>query len=66
MEVARKPAYLGAEVGFFSVRYTWNQKSNFIPMSTVVLRKKVLGRNSWPKPKIERNTSSTHQLDDSP
>ena len=26
MEVALKPAHLGAEVGFLSVRYTWNQK----------------------------------------
>jgi hypothetical protein len=35
LEVARNPAHLGAEIGFFSVLHTWNQKPNFIPMSTV-------------------------------
>jgi hypothetical protein len=33
LEVARNPAHLGAEIGFFSVLHTWNQKLQ-LPMST--------------------------------
>ena len=31
MEVARHPAHLGAEIGFFSVLHTWNQKLQLHP-----------------------------------
>src|SRR6266403_379299 len=35
LEVARNPSHLGAEIGFFSVLHTWNQKLQLHPMSTV-------------------------------
>jgi transposase-like zinc-binding protein len=35
LEVARNPAHFGAEIGFFSVLHTWNQKVQLHPMSTV-------------------------------
>jgi hypothetical protein len=31
LEVARNPAHLGAEIGFFSVLHTWNQKLQLHP-----------------------------------
>jgi hypothetical protein len=31
LEVARDPSYLGAEIGFFSVLHTWNQKLGLHP-----------------------------------
>jgi Transposase zinc-binding domain/Putative transposase len=31
MEIARDPQHLGAEIGFFSVLHTWNQKLEFHP-----------------------------------
>ena len=31
LEVARNPRYLGAEIGFFSVLHTWNQKLQLHP-----------------------------------
>ena len=31
LEVARNPAHLGAEIGFFSVLHTWNQKLQVHP-----------------------------------
>src|SRR2546430_17045952 len=31
LEVARNPTYLGAEIGFFSVLHTWNQKLQIHP-----------------------------------
>jgi hypothetical protein len=33
LEIARDPRHLGAEIGFFSVLHTWNQKLGSIPMS---------------------------------
>ncbi len=30
LEVARHPRHLGAEIGFFSVLHTWNQKDEFL------------------------------------
>jgi hypothetical protein len=33
LEVARNPAHLGAEIGFFSVLHTWNQKLQLNPHS---------------------------------
>ena len=35
LEVARDPRHLGAQIGFFSVLHTWDQKSNIIPTSIV-------------------------------
>src|ERR1700677_1428100 len=35
LEVARNPTHLGAEIGFFSVLHTWNQKLQIHPMSIV-------------------------------
>jgi Transposase zinc-binding domain len=32
LEVARDPRHLGAEIGFFSVLHTWNQKLSLHPM----------------------------------
>ena len=31
MEIARDPQHLGAEIGFFSVLHSWNQKLEFHP-----------------------------------
>jgi hypothetical protein len=33
LEVARNPSHLGAEIGFFSVLHTWNQKLQMNPHS---------------------------------
>jgi hypothetical protein len=33
LEVARTPRHLGAEIGFFSVLHTWNQKLELNPHS---------------------------------
>ena len=33
LEVARDPRHLGAEIGFFSVLHTWNQRLQFHPHS---------------------------------
>ena len=33
LEVARDPRHLGAEIGFFSVLHTWNQKLRLNPHS---------------------------------
>ena len=35
LEVARDPQHLGAEIGFFSVLHTWDQRLQHHPMSTV-------------------------------
>jgi len=33
LQVARDPSHLGAEIGFFSVLHTWNQKLQMNPHS---------------------------------
>jgi hypothetical protein len=33
LEVARDPRHLGAEIGFFSVLHTWNQRLQLNPHS---------------------------------
>jgi hypothetical protein len=38
LEVAREPRYLGAEIGFFSVLHTWNQRLQFHPHAHCVWR----------------------------
>jgi hypothetical protein len=38
LEVARNPAHLGAEIGFFSVLHTWNQKLLLHPHVHCVVR----------------------------
>src|SRR6201984_42798 len=37
LEVARNPAHLGAEIGFFSVLHTWNQKLQLHPHAHCVV-----------------------------
>ena len=37
LEVARDPRHLGAEIGFFSVLHTWNQRLQFHPHAHCVL-----------------------------
>src|SRR5260370_1911770 len=37
LEVARDPQYLGAEIGFFSVLHTWNQKLELHPHARCVV-----------------------------
>ena len=37
LEIARDPRYLGAEIGFFSVLHTWNQRLQFHPHIHCVL-----------------------------
>lgn len=37
LEVARDPRHLGAEIGFFTVLHTWNQKLQFHPHAHCVL-----------------------------
>jgi hypothetical protein len=38
LQVARDPKYLGAEIGFFSVLHTWNQRLLHHPMFTAWFR----------------------------
>jgi hypothetical protein len=37
LEVARDPRHLGAEIGFFSVLHTWNQRLQFHPHAHCIL-----------------------------
>jgi len=37
LQIARDPRHLGAEIGFFSVLHTWDQRLQHIPMSTACL-----------------------------
>ena len=43
LEVAHNPAYLGAEIGFFSVLHTWNQKLQAIKEFQSVIQHQGLG-----------------------
>ncbi len=45
LEVARNPAHLGAEIGFFSVLQPGTRNSNFILMSTVSFPRRTLPRS---------------------
>ena len=46
LEVARNPNHLGAEIGFFSVLHTWNQKLQLHPhVHCVVPRRRTLPRS---------------------
>jgi len=46
LEVARDPRHLGAEIGFFSVLHTWNQKLEHHPHVIVWSRKAVSRRTA--------------------
>jgi len=43
LEVAHNPAYLGAEIGFFSVLHSWNQKLQAIKEFQSVIQHQGLG-----------------------
>jgi Transposase zinc-binding domain/Putative transposase len=53
LEVARDPQHLGAEIGFFSVLHTWNQKLGLHPHVHCVLPAGGLSadRTRWIKPR---------------
>ena len=45
LEVARDPRHLGAEIGFFSVLHTWNQRLQFHPHAHCILAAGGLSRD---------------------
>lgn len=53
LEVARDPRHLGAEIGFFSVLHTWNQKLEHHPHVHCVVAHGGLspGRTRWVRPR---------------
>jgi hypothetical protein len=53
LEVARDPKHLGAEIGFFSVLHTWNQKLGLHPHVHCVIASGGLSRDGtrWIKPR---------------
>jgi len=56
MEVARDPRHLGAEIGFFSVLHTWNQKLQHHPHVHCVVAAGGLSANhaQWVRPRNAR------------
>jgi hypothetical protein len=55
MELARDPRHLGAEIGFFSVLHTWNQKLQHHPHVHCVVPEGgiAFGHTHWIRPKYE-------------
>src|SRR5450756_2471561 len=55
LEVARDPRHLGAEIGFFSVLHTWNQKLELHPHVHCVVPAGGLSadRTRWIKPRYD-------------